>query len=184
MTEMRLMIAGFGGQGILFAGKVVAHAGLIGGLEVTWLPSYGPEMRGGTANCGVCLSASPIGSPLVTAPDALIVMNRPSYEKFIRNVAPGGHVLVDSSLVDTGTERRDVLIHPIPATRLAEAEGLSGFANIVMVGHLWKHTGFVPRETLVAALRQCVGGKVTLMEPNLKALGMGEGYEGNTEAFS
>ena len=96
--NFNMVLAGFGGQGILFAGKVIAYAGLMDGQEVSWLPSYGPEMRGGTANCSVCLSDEPIGSPQVLNPDVLIAMNLPSYEKFIKAVVPGGKVFIDSSL--------------------------------------------------------------------------------------
>ena len=100
MKDLNIVFAGFGGQGILFAGKVVAYAGLIEGRELSWLPSYGPEMRGGTANCSICLSDEPIGSPLVTNPNVLIAMNRPSLDKFVNEVEPGGTILLDSSLID------------------------------------------------------------------------------------
>ena len=100
MKDLNIVFAGFGGQGILFAGKVVAYAGLIEGRELSWLPSYGPEMRGGTANSSICLSDEPIGSPLVTNPNVLIAMNRPSLGKFVNEVEPGGTILLDSSLID------------------------------------------------------------------------------------
>ncbi len=99
MKDWNFVFAGFGGQGILFAGKVAAYTGMVENREVSWLPSYGPEMRGGTANCSVCLSSRPIGSPLVLEPDALVVMNNPSYDKFIDTVAPGGVAVIDSALV-------------------------------------------------------------------------------------
>ena len=105
MKDLNIVFAGFGGQGILFAGKVVAYAGLIEGRELSWLPSYGPEMRGGTANCSICLSDEPIGSPLVTNPNVLIAMNRPSLDKFVNEVEPGGTILLDSSLIDERVER-------------------------------------------------------------------------------
>lgn len=108
MKDLNIVFAGFGGQGILFAGKVVAYAGLIEGRELSWLPSYGPEMRGGTANCSICLSDEPIGSPLVTNPNVLIAMNRPSLDKFVNEVEPGGTILLDSSLIDERVERDDV----------------------------------------------------------------------------
>ena len=97
-----MILAGFGGQGVLFAGKVIAYAGLIENKQLSWLPSYGPEMRGGTANCSVTLSDEPIGSPLVTTPDVLVAMNQPSYDRFINDVAPGGVIIVDSGLVQDG----------------------------------------------------------------------------------
>src|SRR5215469_12700549 len=100
MAELNMIFAGFGGQGVLFTGKVVSYAGLLDGKEVTWMPSYGPEMRGGTANCSVVISDDPIGSPVVTEPDVLVAMNAPSYDKFINIVKPGGKVIIDSSLID------------------------------------------------------------------------------------
>ena len=129
-----IVLAGFGGQGILFAGKIIATAGLIDDREVSWLPSYGPEMRGGTANCSVCLADDPIGSPLVVTPDTLIVMNQPSLEKFIDTVADGGIIVADSTLVQDIPEREGVKVCAIPATEIAEKEGLKGLANVVCVG--------------------------------------------------
>ncbi|MBN1193236.1 MAG: 2-oxoacid:acceptor oxidoreductase family protein, partial [Coriobacteriia bacterium] len=123
-APLNLLLAGFGGQGILFAGKLVAYAGLIEGRELSWLPSYGPEMRGGTANCSVCLSDEPIGSPLVVEPDVLVAMNQPSLDKFLHEVVPGGTVIVDSTMVPHVPERDDVSIFRVPATRLAEEAGL------------------------------------------------------------
>lgn len=115
MKDLNIVFAGFGGQGILFAGKVVAYAGLIEGRELSWLPSYGPEMRGGTANCSICLSDEPIGSPLVTNPNVLIARNRPSLDKFVNEVEPGGTILLDSSLIDERVERDDVTVFYVPA---------------------------------------------------------------------
>ncbi|MEG0542645.1 MAG: 2-oxoacid:acceptor oxidoreductase family protein, partial [Angelakisella sp.] len=114
------VFAGFGGQGILFTGKVVAYTGMVDNLEVSWLPSYGPEMRGGTANCSVCLSHTPVGSPLVLSPDALVVMNGPSYDKFINTVEPGGTIVMDTTLIDRKVERTDITVVSLPATRLAK----------------------------------------------------------------
>ena len=136
MKDLNIVFAGFGGQGILFAGKVVAYAGLIEGRELSWLPSYGPEMRGGTANCSICLSDEPIGSPLVTNPNVLIAMNRPSLDKFVNEVEPGGTILLDSSLIDERVERDDVTVFYVPASKLAEENGLKGLANIILVGKL------------------------------------------------
>ena len=100
MSTLNVLLAGFGGQGILFGGKTLAYSGLLDGKNLSWLPSYGPEMRGGTCNCSVVISDDPIGSPLVTQPDVLVAMNRPSLEKFVNAVVPGGMILVDSSMVD------------------------------------------------------------------------------------
>lgn len=153
MKDLNIVFAGFGGQGILFAGKVVAYAGLIEGRELSWLPSYGPEMRGGTANCSICLSDEPIGSPLVTNPNVLIAMNRPSLDKFVNEVEPGGTILLDSSLIDERVERDDVTVFYVPASKLAEENGLKGLANIILVGKLRKELAFCTEETLDKALQ-------------------------------
>jgi len=173
-----ILIAGFGGQGILFAGKLLAYFGLLSGKEVSWLPSYGPAMRGGTCNCSVCVSDAPIGSPLVLHPNLLIVMNTPSYNKFIGAVKKGGKVFVDSTLVDSdiqadeGVERFD-----IPATKLALENELKGMANIIMLGKLLKETKFAPDETVEQALRAVIPkSKEHLFDLNLKALRIGIDY--------
>ena len=119
MAGHEIIIAGFGGQGLLFAGKVLAYGGLIENREVSWLPSYGPEMRGGTANCNVILSDSPVGSPIVQHPDILIVMNTPSLDKYESTVAPGGKIFVDSALITRKVSREDVEVFYIPATQMA-----------------------------------------------------------------
>lgn len=169
-----MVFAGFGGQGVLFAGKVVAYAGLIEGRELSWLPSYGPEMRGGTANCSICLSDEPIGSPLVTNPNVLVAMNRPSLEKFIGDVEPGGVVLLDSSLIDIKVEREDVSVHYVPASKLAEENGLKGLANIILVGKLFKEVGFCSAETLDKALQKCIPlRKAAMLDFNRKAIEIG-----------
>ena len=174
MRDYNFMLAGFGGQGILFSGKVIAYSGLIDKHEVSWLPSYGPEMRGGTCNCSVCLSERTIGSPLVTEPNGLIVMNLPSFDKFIGTVAPGGCAIIDSTLVDKKSDRDDIKCFYVPATELAESNGLKGLANIILVGKLFKETGFCDRESLDAAVKKCVPPKKAhLIDANLKALEIG-----------
>ena len=176
MAESRIVFAGFGGQGLLFAGKVVANAGLIDGREVSWLPSYGPEMRGGTANCSVTLSDEPIGSPLIMNPNILVAMNQPSLLKFEDLVEPGGLVFVDTSLINRLPERSDVKVFAHPATELAEEEGLKGLANIVLVGKVLKETGLCSPETMEAAIRKAVPArKAAMVENNLRALELGMG---------
>lgn len=174
MTDLNLTLAGFGGQGVLFAGKVIAYAGLMAEREVSWLPSYGPEMRGGTCNCSVCLSDRAIGSPLVTEPNALIAMNLPSYDKFIDAVAAGGVAVVDSSLIDKRTERTDITVCYVPASKLAEENNMTGMGNIILLGKLWKETQFCSREQLEAGVRKCVPAKKAhLVDVNLRALEIG-----------
>ena len=173
-ADLNILLAGFGGQGVLFAGKLIAAAGLIEGRELSWLPSYGPEMRGGTANCSVCLSDDPIGSPLVTHPDVLVAMNQPSLEKFEDEVVAGGLILVDSSMVPVEPTRADVRFFAIPATQLAEENDLKGLANIVLLGKLFKEVGFSGPEALDQALAESVPPrKAHLLEPNRRALALG-----------
>ncbi|MGL5512495.1 MAG: 2-oxoacid:acceptor oxidoreductase family protein [Sporomusa sp.] len=174
MSGYNMIFAGFGGQGVLFTAKITAVAGMIANKEVSWYPSYGPEMRGGTANCSVCLADDPIGSPLVTEPDALVVMNTPSFTKFISKVVPGGNVIVDSTLVDCTTDRTDITIHAVPATQLAKEQNLAGISNMILLGKLIKETNFVSLETVEQALIQSVPAKKShLLEHNLRALRLG-----------
>lgn len=171
---MNILLAGFGGQGILFTGKVVTYAGMLNGKEVSWLPSYGPEMRGGTANCSVCISDGPIGSPLVTAPDVLIAMNLPSLEKFEDSVVPGGLIIVDSSIVNEKVRRKDVKAIYVPATRLASDSGLKGMANMVMAGRFYKETKFCPEDILTEGIKKSVPArKQELLDNNLAAVKIG-----------
>ena len=174
MKNLDIILAGFGGQGILFAGKVLAYSGLLDEKEISWLPSYGPEMRGGTANCSVCISDKPIGSPLVVNPNVLVAMNLPSLDKFIDAVEPGGIVLVDSSLIEKKVERTDVQVFYVPATKLADQNGLSGLANIILLGKLHKELSFCSDETLDHALQKCIPPKkAAMLDLNRKAIQIG-----------
>ena len=171
-----ILLAGFGGQGILFAGKFLAYQGLIESKEISWLPSYGPEMRGGTANCNVIISDEPVGSPIVSKPDALIVMNLPSLDKFESSVAPGGKIFVDSTLIERKVERTDVEVFYVPATQLALEIGLPTLANMVLVGKLIRETGVVDYNGIEEALKKVVSAKhADLLDANRKA--MQTGYE-------
>lgn len=147
-----ILIAGFGGQGILSTGQLLAYAGMEEGKHVAWIPSYGPEMRGGTANCGVTVSDTPISSPLVTEPTCLIVMNQPSLEAFAPNVVSGGLIIINSSLVENRVGRRDVRVVAIPANEIAEELGSSRVAANVLLGACIALTGVVALESAVAAL--------------------------------
>jgi len=169
-----ILLAGFGGQGILFAGKVLAYSGLIEGQEVSWLPSYGPEMRGGTCNCSVCISDQPIGSPLVITPNVLVAMNLPSFDKFINSVEKGGMAVIDSSLVEQKTDRTDIKVFYVPATQLADDNDLKGLANIVLFGKILKETQFATMDSVKKAINKCVPPrKANLIEANLKAIELG-----------
>ena len=173
-NTMNVLLAGFGGQGILFAGKVMVYSALIEGKELSWLPSYGPEMRGGTCNCSVVISDEAIGSPLVTNPDVLVAMNRPSLEKFVNSVVPGGTILVDSSTVDIKVERTDVTVYYVPATNLADKNGLKGLANMILLGKLYKEMNFISKESLDKGLQKCIPAKkADMLGLNQKALEIG-----------
>lgn len=177
MRDMNAVLAGFGGQGILFMGKVIAYAGLYDDKQVSWLPSYGPEMRGGTANCSVCISDELICSPLVNTPNALIVMNLPSFDKFIDKVVPGGTVIVDSALIEKKTDRTDIDVHYVPATAMAEENGLKGLANIILMGKLMATTSFCTIETMEKTLQKIVPAKKQhLVAKNMEAVRLGAEY--------
>ena len=173
-----ILIAGFGGQGILFAGKFLAYQGLIEGRELSWLPSYGPEMRGGTANCSVILGDEPVGSPIVSKPDILMVMNLPSLDKYENDVVPGGTILVDSTLIERKVRRTDVKVVYVPATALAREIGLPTLANMILVGKMIRETGVVDYEQITEALKKVVSAKhPDMLEINRKALACGYAFE-------
>jgi 2-oxoglutarate ferredoxin oxidoreductase subunit gamma len=179
MNTTEILIAGFGGQGVLFAGKFLAYKGLLESKQVSWLPSYGPEMRGGTANCSVILSDEPVGSPIVSSPDALISMNLPSYDKYEKTVVPGGKIFVDSTLIGRQAERQDVDTYYIPATKMAADAGIPTLANMIILGKMLKETNAVSFQELEAAMKKVVSAKrAELIEINIKALETGYNYQG------
>ncbi|MBE0430275.1 MAG: 2-oxoacid:acceptor oxidoreductase family protein [Dehalococcoidia bacterium] len=169
------IFAGFGGQGVILAGKLLAQAGTEYGLHVTWLPSYGPEMRGGTANCTIVLSDEPIGSPVVDTPTGLIAMNLPSLDRFEKAVAGSGTIVVNSSLVARQVEREDVRALALPLNDIAASLGNPRAANMVALGALVKATGAVPLETVQRAVTTMLGHKASseLIEVNKRALAAG-----------
>jgi len=174
MKNLNIIFAGFGGQGVLFAGKVAAYTGLIENKEISWLPSYGPEMRGGTANCSVCISDEAIGSPNVINPNVLVAMNLPSFDKFINAVEPGGIVVLDSSLINKKVERDDVKTFYVPASELAEKSGLKGLSNMILVGKMFSELDFGSDEILDKAMQKCIPArKADMLELNRKAIKMG-----------
>jgi len=169
-----IVMAGFGGQGLLAIGKILAKAAMDDGLEVTWMPSYGPEMRGGTCNCIVIIDSEPIGSPVVQTMHSAIVMNKQSIDKFEPAVLPGGLMVVNTSLIDRKVRRDDVRAFYIPATELAEKEGTSRAANIVMLGAYVGITGVVKPETVEHAIEATFAGKRgNVGEVNLRAFRKG-----------
>ena len=174
MNTTQILIAGFGGQGVLFAGKFLAYKGLVQDKQVSWLPSYGPEMRGGTANCSVIISDTPVGSPIITTPDVLVAMNLPSLQKFVDTVAPGGKIIIDSTLIGVKVERTDVEVHYVPATQMAKDAGFATLANMILAGKVLKEAGCVAwegnKETLEAFIP---AKKANLIDVNCKALQLG-----------
>ncbi len=173
--ERSIIIAGFGGQGVILAGKILAQAGMKHGLEVTWLPSYGPEMRGGTANCTVVLSDQPVGSPIVDEPTDLIAMNLPSLDKFEPTVAKEGTIVANKSLINRTVNRDDVHAHFVDVHTLAEKAGSTRAINMVALGAYLKATGAVPLNTVKKAMGEMLttGGKGKFVPLNEKALDAG-----------
>ena len=178
MKTTQILIAGFGGQGILFSGKFIAYKGLMEELQVSWLPSYGPEMRGGTANCNVILSNEPVGSPIITTPDVLIAMNLPSLQKYVDSVSKGGQIYIDSSLIDVKVERDDVEVFYVPATQMAKDEGISSLANMIIVGSLLENHPELSFDGVGEVVEKLVPPKkAALKELNMKALELGKNYK-------
>lgn len=178
MSSTSIMVAGFGGQGVLFVGKVLAYQGMMEGKNVSWLPSYGPEVRGGTANCSVIISDTPVGSPVVDRPDVLIVMNLPSLDKYEHTVAKGGKIFVDSSLIERKVERDDVDVYYVPSTQLASNNGATSLANMVMLGKMVKETACVDYNDTEDVLRKVVSARhQDLIDLNLKIIELGYNFE-------
>ena len=176
LTE--IIISGFGGEGVLFAGKCLAYGAMMKNIEISWLPSYGPEMRGGTANCSVCLSDKPIGSPLVTEPDILIAMNEPSVDRFIGSVKSGGILIYDSGMTDKEISRQDITVFAVPAAKLADENNLGGMGNIVLLGKALRECAQklfgIDGKTLSEAFAKLIPAKkAELAEKNASALRLG-----------
>ena len=170
----QVIIAGFGGQGVMMMGKLLAHAGMIEHRHVSWLPSYGPEMRGGTANCHVIVSEHQIGSPVIAESTGVIAMNLPSLDKFEPVVKPGGRLLINSSLITRTATRTDVTILEIPVNDMANQQGSLRVANMVMLGAYIALSRVVKKETIIEALKEVLGEtKQHLLDINLRALEQG-----------
>ncbi len=180
MDNCNIILAGFGGQGILFIGKMLAYAAMLKNKKLSWLPSYGPEMRGGTANCHVIISDEPIGSPIILKPDILVAMNGPSLDKFENEVVSGGYIFADSSLIDRKTTRNDVKAEYIQATEAADSLGTKQLANMVMLGALIRETGIFTIDDIRKTIEKNIPPtKAHLLEPNMKAVMAG--FEGISE---
>ena len=170
MAEKQILFAGFVGQGILFSGKYLAYKGLMDEKQVSWLPSYGPEMRGGTANCSIMISDKEISSPIVTRATAVIAMNRPSLEKFENTVVPGGKLFINSSIIDIKSSRTDIDVYYVPCNEIAHELGNDKVANIVMLGAYLEKCPVVSVDSLLQALLEKLGkNKAHLIPMNREA---------------
>jgi 2-oxoglutarate ferredoxin oxidoreductase subunit gamma len=176
--QREVMFAGFGGQGILLSGKILAEAAMAEGLEVAWIPSYGPEMRGGTAYCLVAISDQPIGSPIVRMPSHLVAMNRPSLVKFAPTIKPGGVIVINSSIIDIGSNRSDVDELFVPVTDIAKELGNVRVANIVAL------SAFVARSRIVGlgAFKNTVDAEFS-KKPDLRSINLAAVEAGISEAL-
>ena len=174
MSTTKYLFSGFGGQGILFAGKFIAYKGLIEEKQVSWLPSYGPEMRGGTASCSVIVSDEAVGSPIVSTPDVLVAMNLPSLDKYESAVAPGGMIFADSTLIERKVARDDVKVFYIPATALACENAFPTLANMIIIGKVLSELGEFDADSVNATLAKVISAKhASMLEVNLKAMKLG-----------
>ncbi|SCL94102.1 2-oxoacid:acceptor oxidoreductase family protein [Sporanaerobacter sp. PP17-6a] len=172
--EERLVVAGFGGQGVMAIGQLLTYAGMIENYNVSWLPSYGPEMRGGTANCSVIISGEAIGSPLVVESDSAIIMNKPSLDKFEKDVLPNGKLFIDSSLIDRKSSRNDIDVYYIPANEIANSLGNDKVSNMVMLGAYLEITNVVKIESVLKAFTKVFGERKAKFIPlNKEALEKG-----------
>lgn len=175
--QSEVIFAGFGGQGVLFSGQILAFAGMDAGKEVTWMPSYGPEMRGGTANCTVVIADEEIGSPLVQHPAAAVIMNLPSLDKYESQIAKGGVLIVNASLVNREVQRSDLEVVMIPAQEIAESIGNRRLMNIVMLGALLQRKAIMPLEDIEQALNNHLPERHRRMLPaNIQALRAGAAF--------
>lgn len=175
--QTEVIISGFGGQGTLYAGQVLAYAAMDEGKQVTWIPSYGPEMRGGTANCTVVVSDEEIGSPTVKYPKAVLALNLPSLDKYEAMMAPGGCMVVNESMVNRKPVRTDIRVVMLPANEIAREIGNERATNMVMLGALLANTGILPEGALEKALKNHTAQRLQkFVEMNIQALRRGGEY--------
>ena len=173
MNTHKILISGFGGQGVILLGQIIAHAGMVEDKEVIWMPSYGPEMRGGTAHCTVIVSDKKIASPVITEATAVVAMNRPSLAKFQDLVAPEGHLFINTSLIKEKSTRNDVQIHDVECSELAAVVGSDKTINMIMLGAIVRKTNVVSQESVEKAMDKLFTGPKAIMLPlNKKAINM------------
>ncbi|MDR3592349.1 MAG: 2-oxoacid:acceptor oxidoreductase family protein [Negativicutes bacterium] len=168
-----IVMAGFGGQGVMLMGQLITYAGMLENKYVSWIPSYGPEMRGGTANCSVIVSEEPVGAPIVTEPTAVVAMNLPSLDKFEPLIKPGGILIINSSLIERGAKRSDVKAYQIPSNDVADELGNMKVANMVVLGAIIAATGAVSQESVMKAFAKMFAKKPGLLAINEKAIKRG-----------
>ena len=179
---VKTIFSGFGGQGVLMMGYTLAHGAMSAGYQVTYLPAYGAEVRGGTANCTVAVADDEIASPIASEPDFLVVMNNPSLHTFQNRIAPNGVFFLNASIIEARPSRSDVRIHEIPASEIADRLGNPRVQNIVMLGAYVRKTGFVSAETFLNSLKAIIGEKKkSLLEMNRKAFTAGYEFAGGTD---
>ena len=171
-----IVLAGFGGQGILLMGQLLAYAGMIENRHVSWIPSYGPEMRGGTANCSVIIADEPVGSPIVTEPNLVVAMNLPSLDKFEPAIQPGGILIINSSLIQKEATRSDISVYKVPANALAQELGNLKVANMIVLGAVVAASEAVKDESALQAFAKLFAKKPQLVEINKLALHKGAEY--------
>ncbi|NMA94901.1 MAG: 2-oxoacid:ferredoxin oxidoreductase subunit gamma [Clostridiales bacterium] len=172
-----VIMAGFGGQGVMSMGQILAYSGMLEGKEVSWLPSYGPEMRGGTANCNVIVSDTSVASPVITDATAAIIMNRPSLNRFQDLIMAGGSIFINTSLVDEKCNRDDLQAYYIPANEIADELGNNRIANMILLGAYIEHTGIVSAKSVLNSLKEVLGeSKVHLLPINEEALKRGASF--------
>ena len=168
MKKCEMIVAGFGGQGVLSLGQVVAYAGMYDGKSVTWLPSYGPEMRGGTANCSVVVSDTDVANPMISKPNIVVAMNKPSIAKFVDSIVPGGYLFINSSLIDVEVKRRDITIINVDTFKIASDGQNPKGMNVVMLAAVVKKTKIVSEENAIKALEYSFKAKPKLIDVNVK----------------
>jgi 2-oxoglutarate ferredoxin oxidoreductase subunit gamma len=173
MDQYEVTMAGFGGQGVMVAGQLLAYGGIKEGKNVVWLPSYGPEMRGGTAYCTVVISDKRIGSPIINNPQCCCVFNRPSFDKFAPRIRPGGLLIVNSSLIDVTTDRTDIGEILVPANKMALDAGSPKAVNIAVLGTFIGATGVISYDTALAVLEEKLGKKRDILQANRTVLKQG-----------
>lgn len=176
MKTYELIAAGFGGQGVLSLGQIVAYSAMFENKNTTWLPSYGPEMRGGTANCSVVVSDEPVANPMISRPNVLVTMNKPSFSKFIGAVEKDGFVFVNKSLIDDVTDRKDIKVYYVPTFELAHENGNPKGINVVMLGAMIKATGMLSYDKVIEGVEYFFSKKPQLIDINKKMFDVGYNY--------